>query len=145
MPEEFYSKVAGALQKNDDGSDRQAIIKKCSIGETLHLLPEPTNTHSKHAIRVVRQNGQQLGYLPDSTARSVTRHLKGGGAAWAAIKDLTGGERGKESRGVNLVVYQDDSSAGMARQPATGKRGGGAKLVLLTGVVTAFLIWLMSR
>ena len=58
---------------NDDGSDRQTIIKRCAAGEPLHLVPEPHNAHSKHAVRVVRANGQQLGYLPDETAPTASR------------------------------------------------------------------------
>src|SRR5687768_13688427 len=81
--ERFYSTVAGASKRNEDGSDRQSIIRSCAIGETLHLIPDQLNAYSAHAIRVVRANGQQLGYLPDDIAERLTVHMLAGGRAWA--------------------------------------------------------------
>src|SRR5512133_637251 len=41
--ESFYSKVAGVVHANGDGSSRQEIIKYCRVGEKLTLVREPTN------------------------------------------------------------------------------------------------------
>jgi hypothetical protein len=60
----FYQQVHGVKFKNDDGSSRQQIIKACSVGEELDLVPEPDNRYDSDAVKVCRQNGQQLGYLP---------------------------------------------------------------------------------
>ena len=43
---------------------RQRIIRRCSIGERLQLTPEPGNPSSKRTVGVVRQSGEQVGYLP---------------------------------------------------------------------------------
>jgi hypothetical protein len=39
----FFSGVAGESHRNSDGSDRQAIIPKCTVGELLVLEHEPDN------------------------------------------------------------------------------------------------------
>jgi hypothetical protein len=41
-----------------------AIIKACSVGEVIELVPEPDNRYDSDAVKVCRQNGEQLGYLP---------------------------------------------------------------------------------
>jgi hypothetical protein len=51
----FRTVVAGA---------RQRIIRKCSIGERLQLVPEPGNPSDKRTVGVFRQSGEQVGYLP---------------------------------------------------------------------------------
>jgi hypothetical protein len=60
----FYQQVHGVTFKNDDGSSRQRIIKECSVGEVIELVPEPDNRYDSDAVKVCRQNGDQLGYLP---------------------------------------------------------------------------------
>jgi hypothetical protein len=60
----FFQQVHGVTFKNDDGSSRQRIIKECSVGEVIELVPEPDNRYDSDAVKVCRQNGGQLGYLP---------------------------------------------------------------------------------
>jgi hypothetical protein len=40
---DFHTKVAGVTQQNDDGTDRQAVIRRCRRGERVDLVPEPEN------------------------------------------------------------------------------------------------------
>ena len=42
---------------------RQSVIARLTIGEEILLKREPTNPYDCNAIRVERQNGQQIGYL----------------------------------------------------------------------------------
>jgi len=58
----FFTQVHGILHKNSDGSSRQQIIRQCQPGEELVLVPEPTNAYDANAVKICRQNGQQLGY-----------------------------------------------------------------------------------
>lgn len=150
----FHSKVAGATQRNPDGTERQKVIASCAVNESLHLLPEPENEYSAHAIRVARQNGQQLGYLPDTTAKTVSKHIAAGGTAWAHITDLTGGTRGKPTRGANLFLHLDDGVSGLAqaavqarttpkRKPRSAPRSAGCStVVLIMMLVFLFLVWI---
>ena len=55
---QFFSKVAGVSYRNEDGSSRQSIIRRCHIGERLLLKPEPDNPVDPNAVRVLRQNGE---------------------------------------------------------------------------------------
>jgi hypothetical protein len=43
---------------------RQTIIRKCSIGERLQLVPDPSNPSNKRTVGVLRQSGERVGYLP---------------------------------------------------------------------------------
>ena len=40
--EHFFGHVAGESHRNADGSDRQAIIPRCRVGELLVLAREPS-------------------------------------------------------------------------------------------------------
>ena len=71
LPEEFgkqYSiKVVGVTFSNPDGTNRQAILKKCSPGQVVELLAEPNNQFDKTAIAVLTSSGEMLGYLPNDS------------------------------------------------------------------------------
>ncbi|TAF64926.1 MAG: hypothetical protein EAZ55_09700 [Cytophagales bacterium] len=59
-----YAMVAGTRYKNDDtGAERQEIIRRTQIGETLMLIPDVLNPYDKDAIKVVRLNGEQIGFI----------------------------------------------------------------------------------
>ena len=74
----FFGHVAGERHRNEDGSDRQAIIRRCRVGELLVLEHEPDNPHDINTIRVLRQNGEQIGYLEREFAGEVvSRSAKG--------------------------------------------------------------------
>ena len=59
----YHTKIVGVTFKNDDGSDRQRIIRDLtrngmlSIGTELQLIHDPTNPYDKNCIRVVAMNG----------------------------------------------------------------------------------------
>lgn len=89
--------VAGESFTNDDGSSRQAEIRRCRAGERVDLVREPDNPHDPLAVRVVSERGVQIGYLPTS-ASWIAERLDKARTVEAAIKDVTG------SRGKNGVV-----------------------------------------
>jgi HIRAN domain-containing protein len=71
----FFASVAGESYRNDDGSDRQAIIATCRVGEALVLEAEPDNPHDENAVRVLREDGKQIGYLEWGTAARLVDDL----------------------------------------------------------------------
>ena len=105
---QFYSKVVGVTFNNDDGSNRQAIIRKCKEGEQLTLWWDQANQHSSHAVGVFRQNGKQLGHLPDDTAAGVVLEMQAGWNFLAYAQEKTGGDprHGKRNVGMNLVILR---------------------------------------
>lgn len=60
----YEFKIAGTSFDNSDGSKRQEIIKKCSMGESVDLKRDYDNEHDKYAIAVFRKTGEQLGFIP---------------------------------------------------------------------------------
>src|SRR5689334_13523623 len=58
----FDTTVAGVTYENScGGPTRQSIIGRCMVGEPLRLEREPTNPVDKLAIKVLRNNGEQIG------------------------------------------------------------------------------------
>src|SRR5205807_8935713 len=84
----FFGQLAGESCHNADGSDRQAIIQKCDVGELLILEHEPDNPHDINAIRMLRESGEQIGYLPRDFAGEVVSRTAKGAAFYAAIAGI---------------------------------------------------------
>ena len=103
----FHTKIVGVTHKNSDGSSRQKLIRNCRLFEDLRLNHEENNPHDPNAVRVCRENGQQLGYLNAGLAEEVVSKSSKGYRFGVLIKDLTGGGKGR-SLGVNLLIVQAD-------------------------------------
>ncbi len=71
----FFDLVAGIPHPNRDGSNRLQIALECKPCEQLDLVPEPDNPSDSNAIAVLRENGQQVGYLPTELAAIVTYEI----------------------------------------------------------------------
>jgi hypothetical protein len=108
----FHTKVVGVTHRNSDGTDRQKIIRNCRVFETLVLDHEEKNPHDPNAVRVLRGNGQQLGYLNAGLAEEVVWKSGQGYRFATFIKDITGGHRKGESLGVNLLIVQAEPGSG---------------------------------
>ena len=86
----FAIRVAGVSKDNNDGTNRQLLLRRCSRNESVKLIREPDNPYDKHAIAVHRRNGDMLGYIPVGDVR-LADHLDRGGAVKAKIRAITGG------------------------------------------------------
>ncbi|MEQ1903462.1 MAG: HIRAN domain-containing protein [Pirellulaceae bacterium] len=100
-----FGKVAGVTFPNDDGSERQDIIKRCKPGEQLILRHDKYNEYSEVAIQVLRTNGEQLGHVPEYLADSLFMEIENGYNIAAFLKNVTGGTWDKPTRGANFVVF----------------------------------------
>jgi len=95
-PGSFFTTVAGVSHEG-----RQRIVKRCSIGERLILVPDPNNRFDKGAIKVMRSNGEQLGFIPAHVSRGgdssgLAFQMDHWGTEYRCrIKDITGGGPGK--------------------------------------------------
>jgi hypothetical protein len=104
----FYIRVAGVTYPNADGSDRQSIVARCMAGERVLLAREPDNPHDRLAVRVVRCDGQQVGYLPsqmqngDGARWSVATGMDAGYRYRARVAGIGGG--GSQPYGMSLLV-----------------------------------------
>ncbi len=113
-----FAKVAGVTFPNDDGSERQEIIKRCRVGESLVLRRDADDPYSTFAIQVLRSTGEQLGHAPDYLAETICEEREAGYKAIGVLKNLTGGTRDKPTRGVNFFVcfYAVDVSSEELKQ-----------------------------
>jgi len=142
----FFTKVAGVSHRNSNRTSRQAIISRCRVGEELLLVCEPDNSFDPNAIKVLRANGEQLGYIPASTAASgLTRQLDRGDAIRCRISDLTGGNGW--TRGVNIEVGDwDDTPPAVAERDESSAVVRWVILFLLAAVgVLIYLAVLQSK
>ncbi len=101
----FFTKIAGVTFE-----DRQRIVARCSVGERLLLVRSPTDPYDKGAIKVLRLNGEQLGFIPAHVSRGddptgLASRMDCGDSFQCRIKDLTGGGEGR-SLGVNIEVTE---------------------------------------
>jgi hypothetical protein len=110
-PRGFYSKVAGVTLRNDDGSDRQAIIRDYVWpGLQLIVKREPYNPCDEFAISLwvkaktifIFETERQIGYLNTKIAEELSPYLDHGGWAQITVKNKTGG--GDHRRGVNIFI-----------------------------------------
>ena len=100
-----FAKVAGVTFPNDDGSERQDIIKRCRPGEQLILRHDAYNKYSIFATQVLRANGEQLGHAPEYLAERICGEIEDGYKTVAVLTDVTGGTSDKPTRGVNFAVF----------------------------------------
>lgn len=80
----IFTKVVGVSHRNNNGSYRKRIIRRCGVPEELRLVPEPDNPFDSNAIAVCRANGEQLGYLNQRLAADMHRWMEDG-QHWVAV------------------------------------------------------------
>jgi len=102
----FFTKVAGVTFEG-----RQRIVARCSVGERLTLIRDPRNRHDPGAIKVLRSNGEQLGFIPSDVSRGgdpsgLAFQMDRGDKFQCRIKDLTGGDA--YNLGVNIEVLEGE-------------------------------------
>jgi tetratricopeptide (TPR) repeat protein len=85
----FLVHLHGVSFLNDDKSSRQTLVARCRSGDRLVLRAEPENPYDRHAVAVLNESGQQLGYLP-SDARDSSALLRGEPIN-ACVKGVIGG------------------------------------------------------
>jgi len=100
--EPFHCKVVGVVDENlETGINRQDIIKACKVGQSLMLLPEPTNQFNPFAVKVSRWDGHQIGYLPaDETSKKIHLHMMYSHRVDCEIAEITG----EKIRGVVVLL-----------------------------------------
>jgi hypothetical protein len=99
----FHSTIAGVNFSNDDGSSRQKIAAKCKRFEVLLLAPEPTNSHDKNAVLVMRSSGEILGHVKRDFAKEISNKIWCG-EKWIAVIKSVGKGHDVEPVGVRIVL-----------------------------------------
>ena len=99
-PKSFFTKVAGI-------SYRQDVAEHCFAGERLVLVREPNNPKDAGAIKILRENGEHLGYIPAHVSRHGDRSglsygMDQGNKYLCRVKEVTGGFG--RTLGVNIEI-----------------------------------------
>ena len=89
----FMLQVHGIYHRNSDGSNRQQIIRKCHTEEVLRFMPEPDNPYDPYAIKICRENGDQLGYLDAGNAMRITGELSIGWTFRVTVDEVFAADR----------------------------------------------------
>ena len=104
----YRTELRGVTHENEYGPNRQELIEALRRGEELKLVPEPENLFDKDAVRVLKLDGSQVGYLP---AHSQVADLLGRGWAIRAFVVSKFGLRNGET-GVRIEIESAPPSAG---------------------------------
>jgi len=96
----FHTKVAGVTFEG-----RQALLPHVRPGERLQLLRDPRNPHDPHAVKVAREDGEQLGFLRAGLAARLAPSMDGGARYVATATALTGG--GDRAWGLNIYLERE--------------------------------------
>ena len=105
----FHTKIVGVTFKNDDGSDRQRIIRNLARngeleeGTELFFFPQPTNPYDSNCVLVKAGNGQTLGSLSRDMAAKIAPQIRQGYTFKVYVASQTGGDIGY-AYGVNIKV-----------------------------------------
>ena len=94
--------VVGNAFPNKDGGNRQFEVAMCRPGESVALVPEPTNQADPSAVAVYSARGIQIGYL--SAERSV----------WI-------GARIRQGQDIKAIFQQGSSRGAVIRANLDGK------------------------
>jgi hypothetical protein len=74
-PKRTNGMVSGVSYANDDGTDRQTMIRKlCREGTALRLMREPNNPRDPNAVAIY-VGRSQIGYVPSEDAPRVAKCL----------------------------------------------------------------------
>lgn len=102
----YFSAVAGESFENYDGSSRQKILKRCVAGETIELVHEKGNRYDRWAVQVLRENGEQIGYLPSEQSEEFMQRMQSGCGYIAGLIEVTGGTFDKPHRGAVIYIME---------------------------------------
>ena len=84
-------------------NDRPGVIAKLSLGESVVLRREPNNPHDNNAIMVLRQTGEQIGYINRILATSVAPRIDSTKQdIYAIVINLSGSGSNGFNRGVTI-------------------------------------------
>ncbi len=112
----FHTKVVGVTF---DG--RQEILPTVPEGARLQLARDPQNVRDPHAIKVLLDDGRQLGFLSAVLAARLAPSIDAGARYSATATALTGG--GEHAWGLNIYVERESGWPGADRDTRKARLG----------------------
>ena len=101
---DFHTKVVGVTFRNADGSDRQAIIKGCKIGDDIIFRPTPTAEYPD-AVGVFNAKWQQLGNLNADLALEIKTNYPYNPMSVTICNITGGGEDYNLGCNLHIIIY----------------------------------------
>jgi single-stranded-DNA-specific exonuclease len=85
---------------------RQAVVELLTVGERVSLIRDPNNKFDPNAVKVVRWDRLQIGFLDRELAKAMAPRMdRYGGSFKATVSRLTGGYYPGSSLGVVIRFY----------------------------------------
>lgn len=97
--------VVGVTFDNEDGTNRQTILRKCSDGDMIMLRRRYSKKYP-NAVEVWTEFGQ-IGHISEYDARVIAKLMDDGKQIDARIKKLIGGTFEKPKLGCILLLKTD--------------------------------------
>jgi len=97
------TKLVGVSFRNQDGTERQELIKSLNPSEILYIEPEPTNPFDKNSHIIKNKDGNILGHINRSLALELSEKVKNNEKI-LGIKEwkVTGSD--KHTLGINIMI-----------------------------------------
>ena len=102
-------RVDGVALNNEDGSDRQQLLRDCHAGMRVVLRRERTNPDNSNAVALFIHGGRQIGYLTQNVAAWVAPLLDSDRAAFDAeiwSLDRVAADNGRTLIGCTIALRQ---------------------------------------
>ena len=124
----FVTKAVGVTFEG-----RQDVVSQLQAGDELLLERDYENDYDPNAVAILRENGDQLGYIRRQIAAHIAPLMDEGVGYSARVLDVTGGEDDR-SFGVNIQVdrEKDDAEEAEAQERLQAARQRRAELAQLS-------------
>jgi hypothetical protein len=121
--------IVGESFENDDGTSRQAEIKRSSAGEPVSLEREPQNRYDPNCVKVVSARGRQIGNISRDDSW-ICERLDADGFVDARILGIRKNSNGM--LGVVLCVRTDENAQWLHDEvKSQTKASTGCSIILL--------------
>ena len=103
FPKIINTKLAGVTFANEDGTERQDIIKGLTMGERVLLVRDAENEHDFYAVQVQTLEGEIIGWVPRQKSPQVAPFIDAGNLV-VGMAASRGKARGKDMVGLNIDI-----------------------------------------
>lgn len=114
MNDIIKTKIVGSTFK-ENGQKNVTLLQK---GQTLLLIPEPSNPADSNAISIYTEDFKELGYVKKELAETLSGYMKDGINFIAEVIEVTGGVEDKENVGCNILIKKYDITKDIMERPS---------------------------
>jgi len=123
---DFSLPAVGERFDNEDGTSRQEELRRCLVGEMVHLVREPDNPHDHMAVAIFSERWVQVGYLGRERAQWIGSKMDRGYDVRAIVERVKGARLDGALLGLVIRISMDPEQAD---EPELICRDDGARMV----------------